>query len=133
MLKSFSLKFQQSYKSYWGNKRGRTNKRRNTKFLQDLDLVDSPHKERDLIGRNVDLDLLFLFPQKDSRSIGGVEGKGSSQGQQWWRAQRGRGSCPRRKKGGLNTPSHRNMTVWVSSGRIFRAGYLQNIRAPKNG
>src|SRR5215217_468456 len=104
MLKSFSLKFQQRYKNYWGNKRGRTNKRRNTKFLQDLDLEDSPHKERDLIGRNVDLDLLFLFPQKDSRSIGGVEGKGSSQGQQWWRAQRGRGSCPRKKKGGLKYP-----------------------------
>jgi hypothetical protein len=59
MLKYFSLKFQQSYKSYWG-KRGRTNRRRNTKFLQDLDLVDSPHKERDLIGEDVDLDLLYL-------------------------------------------------------------------------
>jgi hypothetical protein len=43
-----------------GNKRGRTNKRRNTKFLQDLDLVDSPHKERGLVGEDVDLDLLYL-------------------------------------------------------------------------
>ncbi len=30
----------------------------------------------DLIGRYVDLDLLFLFPQKDSRNMGGIEGKG---------------------------------------------------------
>ena len=29
-----------------------------------------------MIGRNIDLDLLLLFPQKDSRSIGGVEGYG---------------------------------------------------------
>ena len=29
-----------------------------------------------MIGRNVDLDLLFLFPQMDSRIIGGVEGCG---------------------------------------------------------
>jgi len=33
MLKSFSLKFQQSYKSYWGNKRGRTKEfTKNTKI-----------------------------------------------------------------------------------------------------
>ena len=73
MLKYFSLKFQQSYKSYWGNKKGRTNRRRNTKFLQDLDLVDSPHKERDLIGGDVDLDLLFLFPQEYARIMGGIK------------------------------------------------------------
>ncbi len=29
-----------------------------------------------MISRNVDLDLLFLFPQKDSRNMGGIEGKG---------------------------------------------------------
>jgi hypothetical protein len=33
---------------------------KDTKFLQDLDLVDSPHREKDLIGENVDLDLLYL-------------------------------------------------------------------------
>ena len=58
----------------WGKKRGRTKEIH--KELQDQDLEDSTHKERDLIGRNVDLDLLLLFPQKDSRSIGGIEGKG---------------------------------------------------------
>ena len=68
--KSFTLKFQQSYKSYWGNKRGRTQEIH--KELQDQDLLCSPHLERILIGGNVDLDLLSLFPQRDSRSIGGM-------------------------------------------------------------
>ena len=67
MPKSFTPKFQQSYKSYWGNKGGRTNSRRNTKLLQDLDLARSPHKERDLIGRVVDLGLPFLFPKDATR------------------------------------------------------------------
>jgi hypothetical protein len=73
MLKYFSLKFQQSYKSYWGNKRGRTNRRRNTKFLQDQDLVDSPHKERDLIGEDVDVDLLYLSLKWMQESLEGEE------------------------------------------------------------
>ena len=46
---------------------------KNSKFLQDLDLEDSPHKERDLIGEDVDLDLLYLFSQRDSRIMGGRE------------------------------------------------------------
>ena len=50
--------------------RGRTN-RKSTQEFQDLDLDGSPHKERDLIGEDVDLDLLSLFPQKDARIIGG--------------------------------------------------------------
>jgi hypothetical protein len=32
----------------------------NTKFLQDLDLVDSPHKETDFIGEDIYLDLSYL-------------------------------------------------------------------------
>jgi hypothetical protein len=36
-----------------------------------------------VIGGNVDLDLLSLFPQKDSRSMGGMEEGGqATQGQQ---------------------------------------------------
>ena len=72
VLKSFSPKFQQSYKSLWGNKRGRTKKEVHQE-LQDLDLEGSPHKERDLIGEYVDLDLLSLFPQREARIIGGRE------------------------------------------------------------
>ncbi len=44
---------------------------KNSKFLQDLDLGGSSHKERDLIGEDVDLDLLYLFSQMDARFIGG--------------------------------------------------------------
>lgn len=38
------------------------------KELQDQDLEDSTHKERDLIGEEVDLDLLSLFPKKMQES-----------------------------------------------------------------
>ena len=41
--------------------------------LQDLDPKGSPHLEEKVIGGNVDLDLLSLFPQEGARSIGGIE------------------------------------------------------------
>ena len=41
--------------------------------LQDLDPRGSPHMEENMIGGNVDLDLLFLFPQKLARIRGGIE------------------------------------------------------------
>ena len=41
--------------------------------LQDLDPRGSPHLEKKVIGGNVDLDLLSLFPQKLARIHGGVE------------------------------------------------------------
>jgi hypothetical protein len=60
----------------------RKNKGGNHKELQDLDPIGFPHKEEKVIGRNVDLDLLSLFPQKDSRSMGGMEeGEQATQGQ----------------------------------------------------
>jgi hypothetical protein len=62
------------------NKRRRTNKRRNTKFFQDLDLVDSPHKERNLIGQDIDPDLLSLFPQIGARIMERLEEEEASQG-----------------------------------------------------
>jgi hypothetical protein len=51
--------------------RGRTNEIH--KELQDLDLIGSPHLEEILIGGEIDLDLLSLFPQEDARIIGGIE------------------------------------------------------------
>ena len=69
VLKSSTLKFQQSNKCLWGNKRGRT-KRRTT---QELDPLCSPHLEERLIGGNVDLGLL-IQSSKDQR--GWVEGWG---------------------------------------------------------
>ena len=41
--------------------------------LQDLDPRGSPHLEEKVIGGNVDLDLLSLFPQELARIIGGIE------------------------------------------------------------
>ena len=71
-LKSFTTKFQLSNKYFGGNKIGRT-KRRTVKELQELDPLGSPHLEEKLIGGNVDLDLLSLFPQRYARIMGGIE------------------------------------------------------------
>ena len=84
VLKSSTLKFQQSNKCLWGNKRGRT-KRRTTQELQELDPLCSPHLEEILIGGNVDLGLL-LQSSKDQRVW--VEGLGDIKEmslQQWKR------------------------------------------------
>jgi hypothetical protein len=48
----------------------RKNKEEIHKELQDLDPIGSPHLEKKVIGGNVDLDLLSLFPQKDARNMG---------------------------------------------------------------
>jgi hypothetical protein len=40
----------------------------NIKFLQDLYLVDSPHKKRDSFGQGVDIDLLSIFLKYDQES-----------------------------------------------------------------
>jgi hypothetical protein len=42
----------------------RKNKEEIHKELQDLDPIGSPHIEEKVIGENVDLDLLSLFPQR---------------------------------------------------------------------
>jgi hypothetical protein len=51
--------------------RGRTNEEHEE--LQDLDPMGSPHLEEKVIGGNVDLDLLSLFPQELARINGGNE------------------------------------------------------------
>jgi hypothetical protein len=56
----------------WRDMRGRT-RRKSTNELQDLDPNGSHHLEEKLIGGNIDLDLLSLFPQEDARIIGGIE------------------------------------------------------------
>ena len=55
----------------YGGIREEEQKRKSTKEPQDLDPICSPHLEERLIGGNVDLDLLSLFPQKDARIMGG--------------------------------------------------------------
>jgi hypothetical protein len=54
----------------WINMGGRTKKEIH-KELQDLDPIGEK-----VIGGNVDLDLLSLFPQKDARIMGEMERKG---------------------------------------------------------
>ena len=70
--------------------RGRT-KRKSTKEPQDLNPISSPHLEERLIGGNVDLDLLSLFPQEYARIIGGM-GRNQENGQalqrQQWRREK---------------------------------------------
>jgi hypothetical protein len=56
----------------WRDMRGRT-RRKSANELQDLDPNGSPHLEEKLIGGNIDLDLLSIFPQEDARIIGGIE------------------------------------------------------------
>ena len=51
----------------------RKNKKEKHQELQDLDPMGSPHTEEKVIGGNVDLDLLSLFPQKLARIHGGIE------------------------------------------------------------
>jgi hypothetical protein len=45
----------------------RKNKKEIHKELQDLDPIGSPHLEEKVIGGNVYLDLLSLFPQRYAR------------------------------------------------------------------
>jgi hypothetical protein len=51
----------------------RKNKEEIHKELQDLDPIESPHIEEILIGGNVDLDLLSLFPHENARIIRGTK------------------------------------------------------------
>jgi hypothetical protein len=40
--------------------------------------MGSPHKEKKVIGGNIDLDLLSLFPQKYARIMEGMEEEGQA-------------------------------------------------------
>jgi hypothetical protein len=86
----------------------RKNKGGNHKELQDLNPIGFPHKEEKVIGRNVDLDLLSLYPQKDSRSMGGMEEGGQAFKVQQWRRERKEASSPRGKKGAFYRSPHKN-------------------------
>jgi hypothetical protein len=47
------------------------------KELQDLHPNRFPHLDEIMIGGEVDLDLLFLFPQINSTNMGGIESRAS--------------------------------------------------------
>jgi hypothetical protein len=81
----------------WRDMRGITKEEIHKEF-QDLDPIGSPHLEEKVIGGNVDLDLLSLFPQRYARIMGGMEegGKafkinnGGERSTKTWLAQGGR-------------------------------------------
>jgi hypothetical protein len=71
VLKSFSPKSTKATNAM--EEYERKNKEEIHKELQDLDPIGSPHIEERLIGGNIDLDLLSLFPKEDARIIGWIE------------------------------------------------------------
>ena len=78
--------------------RGRT-KRKSTNEPQDLDPICSPHLEERLIGGNVDLDLLSIFPQEWARIMAGIKRNGKLFKGYQWRRESEKSYEPRRKKG----------------------------------
>jgi hypothetical protein len=97
----------------WKDMRGRT-RRKSTKELQDdLDPNGSPHIEEKLIGRNVDLDLLSLFPQDLARimGVGGRESKASRSNNGGEREKEA--TSPRRKKGAFYRSPTKTRCCWA--------------------
>ena len=102
--------------------RGRTQEE-NTKLLQDLDLIDFPHLEKILIGGNVELNLLSLFPQEYARIMGGIKRKGklfkvNNGGERVGRTHRQMG-----KKGSFIGPS-RKLAVAATYDRSLRRVHI---------
>jgi hypothetical protein len=84
--------------------------------------VDSPHKESDLIGQSVDLDLLSLSPQMGVRIMEILGRKGKIQSQQWTRdrereiereRESGRSNQHKGEKGDLLYPPKQNLTIGI--------------------
>jgi hypothetical protein len=88
----------------------RKNKEEIYKELQDLDPIGSPHIEEIMIGGNVDLDLLSLFPQKDARIMGEMGRKGKLFKVKNGGERNGRSNLQMRKKKLYIAPT-RNLTV----------------------
>jgi hypothetical protein len=58
-----------------------------------------------LIGQDVDLDLLSLFPKKESRSIGGIESRTNySRSKMEWREREKEQPTQARRRGGVFIP-----------------------------
>jgi hypothetical protein len=88
----------------------RKNKEEIHKELQDLDPIGSPHIEEIIIGGNVDLDLLSLFPQKDARIMEEMGRKGKLLKVNNGGERNGRANLQMRKKMLYIAPA-RNLTV----------------------
>jgi hypothetical protein len=84
------------------------------KELQDLDPMGSPHKEEKVIGRNIDLDLLSLFPQRYVRIMGGIERCASFPRSTMEEERRENVLAQGRRRGGVFIPPPIKMTVTAS-------------------
>ena len=71
-----------------------------------------------MIGEDVDLDLLFLFPKKCARIMGGIKGETSFSKATMEEREGGKTSCPREKKGPFIAPPTK-MTVGLKK-RCYR-------------
>jgi hypothetical protein len=87
----------------WRDMRGRTKEEKH-KELQDLYPNRFPHLEEIMIDGDVDLDLLSLFPQIDSTSMGGIESRASFFKVNNGKERVGRSNSPRGKKGTFYSP-----------------------------
>jgi hypothetical protein len=83
--------------------------------------MGSPHKEEKVIGGNIDLDLLSLFPQKDARNMGGMGRKGKLFKVNNGGERNGRANLQMRNKG-FYIALARNLTVTGTLTRNFRPG-----------
>ena len=94
--KSFTLKFQQSYKSYWGNKGGRTQEE-NTK-LSKIQIPMIPSQRRDLAWGDCRSRSSLSNPSKRCKNHWREKGIGKYfEGQQWRR------ECVRSSKNDLKS------------------------------
>jgi hypothetical protein len=96
----------------WRDMRGRT-RRKSTNELQDLDPNGSSHLEEKLIGRNVDLDLLSLFPQDLARIMGGGGRESKDSRSNNGREREKEATSPRRKKGAFYKSPTKTSHCWA--------------------
>jgi hypothetical protein len=97
----------------------RKNKEEIHKELQDQDPIGFPHLEEKVIGENIDLDLLSLFPKKYERNMGGKEeggqafkiNNGGERSPKTWLAQGGRRGIYSRENLAVGSKSRQSSAV----------------------
>jgi hypothetical protein len=103
----------------WKDMRGRTKEIH--KELQYLDPLCSPHLEEKLIGGNIDLNFLSLFPQRYARIMGGTE-RGASFPRSIMDGERGENELTKEEKGRGIYPSHKNSRYNIPGRIIWPSG-----------
>jgi hypothetical protein len=88
-----------------------------------------------VIGRNVDLDLLFLFPQKDARIMGGMGRKGKLFKVNNGGERKRKSQPPNEKEGALYSPRmksdrYRNVNPEILASRVKFLARGRNFYPP---